>query len=423
MVMLIDLSGYKDKTICVALSGGSDSIALTHYLYVNQGKYSYSLSAVNCEHGIRGKESVADSLFVRDFCLRYGIPLFFFQEDCPAKAKREHISLETAARLFRYECFSSLLKEGKADFIATAHHADDNAETILFRLCRGTSLSGLKGIAEREGFIRPFLNVTKGEILAYIERNHLSYVEDKTNADKDVTRNALRLNVLPELERIIPGAAKNIVNLSLTAREDDEFLYSLSEKLIAEKNGDFFISFAEKPLFTRATLLCLKRLGVTKDYTSEHLASVFALQTAENGSRICLPKNVEAIKEYDKICLYERKSRPNGEIPFSLGETEIGGRKIFVDKSGEGLKFDIKKLPAGCVFRFRKEGDFFKKFKGGRKKLKEYLNDKKIPLKDRDFIPLLAKGSEIFCVTGVEISDKIKTDGESDVYYIHMKKE
>ena len=136
---MMDLSGFSGKRICAAVSGGADSMALLHMLKAREDKDGFFLSAVNCEHGIRGADSLGDTRFVAEICALWGVPLFTFSADCPAEAKEKKLSLETAAREFRYRSFQSLLDEGKTDFVATAHHSDDNAETILFRLCRGTS--------------------------------------------------------------------------------------------------------------------------------------------------------------------------------------------------------------------------------------------------------------------------------------------
>lgn len=400
-------------------------MALVHYLNARSALAGYSLSAVNCEHGIRGEESVKDSEFVFNLCKELGIPLYRFSADCPKLARAEKISVETAARKFRYECFEKLLKEGKADVIATAHHADDNAETVLFNLCRGSALSGLKGIADREGFIRPFISVSRDEIDEYIKENGLGFVEDSTNAEEDATRNIIRHRVMPVLKERVPGAVKNISRFSSLAKEDDELLYSYAEKTIEFNGGSAYIDVsAPKPIFMRAALMAVKKLGIEKDYTYEHLLSVYALARNETGAKVSLPKGIYAIREYEKICLYKEEKKPLLNLPFALGETVLGGKKIIAAASlpdieeavgGEKVKilrFNPAALPADCVFRFRRNGDVFEKFGGVRKNLSDFFCEKKIPLKERDFLPLVASGSEILAVCGVEISEKIKcTDG------------
>ena len=291
-----NLRELQGKKVCVATSGGMDSTALLHYLKSQEERYGYVLSAVHCEHGIRGKKSIADMQFVKKLCLQWSIPLYIFQENCVERAKREKTSLETAARNFRYESFNKLRQEGKADYIATAHHAKDEAETVLFRLSRGTSLSGAAGMrAEREGFLRPFLDWSKERIYEYVKEYKLPYRVDKSNNDTDYTRNALRLNVLPALEKAVAGATENIARFARLAAEDDEYLYRQSEKLISQENGVERVAFSqEKPLFKRACLIVMKRLGIEKDYTGARLESLYKLQESERGARVDLPCGVLA---------------------------------------------------------------------------------------------------------------------------------
>ena len=192
------LTGFAGKKICVAVSGGVDSVSLLHWLKERATTYGYTLCAVHCEHGIRGEDSLRDARFVREFCDKIGVELYSFSEDCPMRAERDKQSLETAARAFRIECFQRLLTEGKADVIATAHHKNDDAETVLFRLLRGTSLTGVGGISADNGkIIRPFLSWTRVEIEDYAKKNNLDFCVDCTNLELDATRNKLRLQALP----------------------------------------------------------------------------------------------------------------------------------------------------------------------------------------------------------------------------------
>lgn len=418
-------------------------MALLHKLKASASACGFSLSAVNCEHGIRGEDSLADTLFVKETCERWGVPLYMFSADCPAEAAREKISLETAARNFRYRSFDSLLKENKADFIATAHHLGDEAETVLFRLCRGTSLSGAKGMeAEREGYIRPFLGLSKSEILDYVWKNGVPFREDATNAEREITRNRLRMDVLPELEAAVPGAAGNLARFAKIAAEDDELLYELSEPLIERRApgtaGDtgFRLLFSDKaPLFRRACLAVLKELGVERDYTFLHLDGVFRLQNLQTGSRLSLPGGLEAERVYDRIVFYRKAANalPFEAISFREGTFEAGRYEIIVsaramEDGKEGTKIlslDGDRLPADAVFRTRRSGDSFEKFGGGRKTLKKYLTDKKVPQAVREELPVLAEsaGSEVFAVCGVEISDKVKLTADTRrPFYIKIQR-
>lgn len=438
---MMDFEKFRGKSICVALSGGADSVSLLHYLKARSSTCGFFLSAVNCEHGIRGADSLADTRFCVELCARWQIPLVCFSEDCIALARLERKSLETAAREFRYRCFERLLSEGKCDLIALAHHKDDCAETVLFRLCRGSALTGAAGMKELSGsYVRPFLDKTKEEILSYAKENGLVYCEDQTNFERSATRNILRLDVLPKLNEAVPGASENLFRFALRAGEDDEFLYRLSKPLVVRENpkfigdsGLFIKPSEEKPLFFRACLLILKELGLIKDYTEAHLSSVFSLQALQVGARVQLPKGIVATKTYEGIRFVFQKEKEEKiwSCPFAVGRFDGGRYEITVSKTEilegeEGLRvlrFDREKLPLDCVFRTRAEGDRFKKFGGGEKSLKKYFIDEKIPSYLRGELPVLAIGREILLVAGVEISEKIKvTEATKKVLFIGLKR-
>lgn len=429
------------KRICVAVSGGADSVALLHYLKAQSSHYGFSLSAVHCQHGIRGQASLDDKAFVIKLCNEWNIPLFLFDEDCLLRAKDKKESLETTARNFRRESFISLIKEKKADYIATAHHLGDEAETVLLHLARGAGLSGARGIQpQSEFYIRPFLAWSKEQILAYIGEHGLSYRTDESNFCLDATRNKIRLQVLPLLEEIIPSATENIAKFAQKALEDDTFLYALSDKLITRQGDAYLLSFHdEKPLFYRATLTILKSLGLTQDYTTKHLESAYALQYLERGAKAHLPKNIR-LEKTEKGILFtiqteELTVTPNlAKKPFTLDGFD-GGRyavkiETFAEKETANgwrvLRFDKDKLPKDAVFRFRKDGDEIEKFGGGTKSLKKFFNERKIPVKERSYLPLIASSEtgEVYAVCGVEIADKIKTTEDTkSVLYIVLQKE
>lgn len=433
------LKKYQGKKICVAVSGGKDSVALLHYLSALKAECGYTLSAVHCEHGIRGQESLDDMRFVERLCKEWNIPLYTFQEDCPARAKREKESIETAARNFRYECFSSLVREGKAHAIATAHHKNDEAETVLFRLARGTSLGGMSAMKEESGYLlRPFLSWTREDIAAYIQEKGLAYREDKTNLALDATRNKIRLEILPKLEESIPGATQNIARFASLAGEDDELLCELARELLEQREEAFFIRFCDKkPLFTRAVLISLKALGLNKDYTAAHLDGVFSLQQLKKGATLDLPKNIRAEKKGDGVYLYYKQEEiypPLGEEkPFALDGFDGGRYEVILSNepptdSKEGwkiLRFDRAKLPKNAVFRFRREGDKIKAFGGNTKTLKKLFNEREVPVQERGCLPLIAdwKTGEVYAVCGVEISSQIKVDESTQqVLYIAIQK-
>ena len=434
---MMELKDFFGKRICVAISGGVDSVSLLHYLKGRETECGYTLCAVHCEHGIRGEESLAGARFVEEICIQQGVTLYRFSEDCPARAKRDKQSLETAARNFRKEAFDRLLLEGKTDFIATAHHKNDDAETVLFRLMRGTSLTGVGGMVEVNGqIIRPFLSWTRAEIEAYAKESGLAYCEDCTNFELDATRNKLRLNVLPLMEEAVPGTVENLVRFSQLALEDDGLLYEYAKALLTETEEDIMVAFCEKkPLFRRACLLALKALGVERDYTALHLEKAYALQGLERGARLSFPKGVVAEKMEAGVRFYiPREESFIEKSPmqaftqkgFDGGryEVKVSLEPIEVDKEWRVLQVDGEKIPAAAVYRFREEGDFIQRFGGGKKTLKKILNEEKTPVAEREYLPLIAEESgEVYVVCGVEISEKVKVTADTKKpLYISIRK-
>ncbi len=438
----MELKKFSGKKIGVAISGGADSVALLHYLKSRENECGYTLFAVHCEHGIRGAESIADMRFVQEYCQNLGVKLGIFTQDCPKRAEKEKISLETAARLFRRECFSTLIEEKKVDYIATAHHQNDEAETVLFRIARGASLTGASGMKEVDGWLlRPFLSWTKAEILEYVRAHDLAFCTDSTNADVAFTRNRLRAEILPALESAVCGATENIARFAERAAEDDGLLYEYAREILSVVDGEngreYVVQCNEKkPLFHRACLLAIKGLGIEKDYTSAHLDGVYALQKSERGARYDLPKGIEAIKAKTGILFRAKKPVCASEkfLPkkFDLGGFDGGRYEVIFSKtpieSADGgwrvLRVDGDKIPPSSVFRFRQEGDFISRFGGGTKTLKKFFNEEKTPVVERAYLPLIAEpNGEVYAVCGVEISEKVKVDDNTkEILYIAVKR-
>lgn len=433
---MVDFEKYKGKKLCVAVSGGVDSMCLLHFTSTLRERYGFTLVACTCEHGIRGKSSKKDAELVQAYAKELNVPCYTFFENCIARAKRTKESLELTARNFRRESFDTLISEGKADYVLTAHHLEDEAETVLFRLARGT-LSGVKGIEEETGvFVRPFLDKTKNELYRYAKEHHVPYREDKTNFKTDATRNVIRRYVLKYLEKAVNGASENIKSFAEDNRTDDEFLYRLSDELIEMKDKTtsadtgFRVHVSnEKPLFTRACLTVLKKLGIEKDYTKKHLGGLYELAKKQTGKEISLPKGITAKRQYDEIAFFkEREIEPIGTFPVKDGETKIGVYNVLISKSfsKDSLQFDLDKLPDTAVIRLKEQGDFIRKFGGGSKPLKAYLVDKKIPSETRNALPLIADKTshEVYVVCGVDISSTVKTDEKTkEIRYVKTEGE
>ena len=446
-MQLFPLAPYGGLSLAVALSGGRDSVALLHYLHVHTEEAHISLSALTCDHGIRAS-AASDVAFVQELCAAWGVPLTVFCADVPARARASGRNLEEEGRLFRRECYQRVL-QGGADAVLTAHHRDDYAETVLFRLARGTSLKGLNVFPAQEGLLRPLLGVTRARIDEYIKENALPFVEDETNADLAFARNRLRHETLPSLEAAVPGAKENLVRFAERAVRDDGFLQQLAAREVRGEGGERRVAAAlPEALFSRACLLAMGELGVARDYTESNLKELKKLAAAQGGRRTPLPAGLTAFREGGDLVFVrgvrgaEEAGAENAEargLPFFLGRREAFGGVLEagegepVPKSGpaqEGgsaqesglpqarsgppgakgrvLLIDLDEVPKGAVWRTRREEDTFLACNGHKKTLKKFLTDRKIPARVGRALPVLAVGSEVLCIAGVEIGDRLK---------------
>ena len=391
-------------------------MALINFIYTHMHEFGITLSALNCDHQMRGETSARDSAFVEKWCAERGIPLLQFVWNF------DGIKSEQAARLWRRECYRTALERG-ADLVATAHHMNDNAETVLFNLARGSSVAGLAGISDGESIIHPMISCTRLQIDAYIAENNIPFVEDETNSTDGYTRNKIRHKVIPELEEAVPGAVGNIYRLSRLAAEDEKYFSDVieSRKIFTITPFGAEICLCESVIFKRAAVKAIKYFN-RKDYTAEHLQSLYFLAKGEKNKKFEF-LGLTAYSGEGKIVITEEREE-NAEIPFAsfAGNNFCGQRLVISDRAerdGKVLKFDRDAIPGNAVIRFKRDGDKFKKFGGGTKSLGDYFTDKKIPLWVRGRIPLIAEGSEVLAVCGVEISDKIKVgENTKDTAYM-----
>lgn len=404
-MMKIDAENYAGKRVCVALSGGMDSVCLLSLL--RESLPADLLSAIHVEHGIRGESSLRDMRFCIRLCEDWGIPLTVVRADVPARARLEKRGIEETARAVRYEAFERLLSEGKADVVATAHHREDEAETLLFRLARGTSLAGMRGIGEREGIVRPLLRCSREEIASYVKERGLPHVEDPTNADERYTRNYIRAKVLPAFRGICGNAEEHLLRFAALCREDDAYLGALAAEKVKIRGGEGRVpADLPGPLFFRACMLCTEG---GRDLTAAALSEIERLKSLQSGRRVSLPHGYEAAREGEEIVFYRREEYP--ESPF---EGAGSYRGFTVSSGGErGMRVDLDRFPQGCTVRTRREGDFLIPFGGRRKTLKKFFTDRKIPARVGWGIPLIAQGSEILVAVGVEISDRVRISSET----------
>lgn len=418
----------KNKKVAVAVSGGSDSVALLDMLVRASEKNGIKLSVINIDHGIR-EESKEDSAFVKRLAESYGLPFYGYTVDSPAYAKQNKLSEETAARILRYKVFDEF---SDSEVIALAHHMSDQAESILMHILRGSGAKGAVGMKEVNGkYVRPLLDTSKEEIESYVESNGLKFVVDKTNFQNDKTRNFLRNVVFPELKKVNPRVVENICRFGKNIEGDQIALDGLADEQEMEY-GDGYVKIDDKTaekgfaVFSRCAFRAASYLGVNADVESKHLYDIYGLVGKESGSSIDLPYGLKVFRDYDGITFLRgaEQTVSDGEVAFDGESLVFDGSLVELSLSLEenGLYFDADKLPDGCVVRHRRRGDLFCKFGGGTKKLKDFLIDKKIPSRERDSLIVVAKDEEVFIVCGVEISQKIKVDKNSkNIYSITIK--
>ena len=419
------------EIIGVAVSGGSDSMCLLDFLNEHKQKFEIDIVAIHLDHGIR-PTSQEDAIFVANFCKEKGIRLMKTRVDVPKYAKEKSINLEQAARECRYNYFEAILNKGIVDKIALAHHMSDQAETILMHILRGSGLNGATGMNYVRGnYIRPMLNTEKFEILSYINEHYIEYVTDETNIDSSYSRNYIRNEIMPLIRDKFPNAERAICAFGKNCKEDSDFIHSqISMDLIIQESNSIKIPLNyfvyENSIINRVIFKCLERIGVRSDFERKHIELIKELANMGlNGSKIDLPNQVIASKEYEYLTLSIKVINASvGEKPFKAGRFMFNNFGMVSVKKTTNFDItqckhiiDAKKLPKGCVWRYRKDGDIFEKFGGGKKKLKSYLIDQKIPSRLRDSIPVLAHGNEVLVIADLEISNKVKIDENTKIAY------
>ncbi len=426
--MKLDLNSLirKGETIAVACSGGSDSMALLHYMQSKKDECGIKIICINVEHGIRGESSISDSAFVARYCNENSVPFFPFSVNSIENAEKKGLSVEESARSLRYQVFFDCVKNGLCDKVATAHHRRDNAESVLINLLRGSGIKGVSGIEENfeNRIIRPFLRVSKQEIEEYIRENDVPFVTDESNFSSDYTRNFLRLKIFPLIKEIFPEAEKNIERFSVIAKEENDFLNECAKNFLTVTSDCAAINIsAPKAAFKRAAIFAMKALGIEKDWEKTHIDDAYSLVFMKNGSSINLPKGIVAIKEYDNVVFYAKTSQEIAPFAFCEGERNFFDKTLCVLKTDiplnpkSGLFVDKDKIPKDAVIRQKKDGDKFTKFGGGTKKLNDYLTDLKIPLKDRPKLAVIAKDDVVYAIFGVAVSELSKIDQSTQVVY------
>lgn len=392
-----DMVAPGDTVIC-AVSGGADSVALLFALYLLKEKLEITLEAAHFNHHLRGEESDRDEAFVRKLCDRYDIPLHLGGGEVTAGKK----GLEAAARDARYGFLRTL--NGK---IATAHTADDNAETVLMRLIRGTGLKGLGGIMPvQDRIIRPMLTVTRQEVEDFLQEWCLSHIEDSSNGSDAFLRNRIRHHVMPFLRNENPKIALNLSNMALRLRQEEQFLTLLTDSTALPAVE----SLRNMPKAQRSRHLSafLERSGVKEPEESHiHLAESLVFSDRPS-ARAFFPNGVVISRNYDTLEAISRQEALEETVIPCPGETDIPGYRVICREAESVIQSEdtFTVAPEGkLVVRSRKSGDQLR-LPGGTKSLKKLFIDRKIPAAQREKIPVLCDDLGILGVYSIGVNQE-----------------
>ena len=394
----------KGDRVLIGVSGGADSIALLEFFVSVKEKYDLDICVAHIEHGIRGEDSVNDAEFVKNYCKKLGVNFYLKASDAPNLAKKAKMGVEEYSRMARYDFFNTI----ECDKIATAHNLTDNIETLLFRLARGTGLKGACSIpAVRGKIIRPFIEVSSGEIRKWCNDNNIPYRVDCTNSDSAYSRNLIRLEILPLFEKLNANYQDNIENFISDVNEDyafiDDYVKSIYPKIV--KNNEI-----DLPKLNELDLSIKKRILIMffdeNGYSLNriHLQSVIDITLKSGKSQI--KENVFAISAKGKI----RLAKFNDLNKKDEFVTKILNIDEFKDKNID-FYCDCDKIVGNIIIRAKQAGDRIKP--AGRnvsKTLKKLLNESAYPIEKRDKKIVVCDDLGIVGVIGLCADERVKVD-------------
>ncbi|HKK20473.1 MAG TPA: tRNA lysidine(34) synthetase TilS [candidate division Zixibacteria bacterium] len=421
--------------VLVALSGGPDSVALLHLLTKLRNEYELSLSAVYINHQIRKRAAAQEEKFCAELCRNFKVGFYLESMDIPELAKKQKKGIEETARDYRYEIFDRLAAEHSFDKIALGHHADDQAETVLFRILRGTGLTGLGGMPIKRGkIIRPLLRLRRSAILAYLAHHKLEFCTDQSNAGVDFARNYIRNRLLPEIRKNLnPSTESALLNLAATARIENDYLHGVTMRKFrrlasATPGGKLKLALEEvvkQPAWLRLRLLRHCLLTASLDHTPPDLSSVRRLEELVLGGKkgLSLPGKIQAVVENGQLIIVRRGKRrfekklmpgqttdlPSAGLIFSIKILHYTDR---IGKQRRSLKvsLDNSSIYPPLIVRNIRSGDRFSPLgMRGTKKVGDYLTDRKVDRFLRDEIPVVCDTKGIVWLVGYEIADRVKT--------------
>lgn len=420
---LVGCGVHENDAVVVGLSGGPDSVSLLAALLdaAARGRLK-TVFACHVHHGIRGAAADDDERFCRSLCDKLCVPLAVARVDAPNEAKKQGVSLETAARELRYAALENARIAFGAEWIAVAHHRLDQAETVLMHLMRGAGLNGLIGMRNVNGrIIRPLLGVSKAEITAFLTENGIDFCTDETNSEPAAARNRVRNELLPLMETLRPGAIGSIADCAKRLSDDADYLDGEAEKaFLAAKLANGYAADKllplPRPLLARALMKILAVEHVL-DGSAADVDRLIRLLSAASNTEIELRGGRLAGISQGVLSIRPAKERQSFCVPFlASGETRFPGGRFVAERVARAALpakpneayLDLDRLPAALAVRTRCGGDrFYPLGSRGERLLSDCFTDRKLPKKARD-IPLLADGGRILWTPGYTISELAK---------------
>lgn len=424
--MNININALEGKKLLCAVSGGADSMCMLHLLRA----CGIELGVAHYEHGIRGEESLRDAKFVERYCRRNKIPFFIAHGNVPAYARTRGIGLEEAARELRYSFLERTRQEQGYDLIATAHNADDNAETLLMNLIRGSGARGLSGIPMQRGnIVRPMLKVSREEIEDYVRYKKIAHVEDSSNQSDDYTRNLIRHQIMPVAKRINPRFTEAAARTAELMRRDEEALSIFAGAFAAVnlQNGALSLkTLAVTPPAVAARMLRQLMPGLSM----KHVDSILTFARGEGYGLMNLPGHI-IIRDQGRLYLRQPALIPLSDRPLRPGEC------IFLSECGLNVSCEIcqyggevndlfttsylkyENISSELIIGGRRDGDKIRPAgRGCSKTLKSLFMENKIPVQLRDSCPVIRDGQGILLVRGLAMDERAKPRKGDKVFKI-----
>ena len=411
----------KGSVVTVALSGGADSVALLYALNRLKDRLGITVKAAHLNHLIRGDEAFRDEEFVKNLCSSLDIPLICEEIDVPKLAKKQNLSLETAAREIRYEFLNRVCEGG---LIATAHTASDNLETLLLNLARGSAIGGLCGIPiKRDNIIRPIISVTREEIEKYCCVNNLSFVTDSTNLSDDYTRNKLRHSIVPVLRELNPKIEKTVLKTSRSVTEISNMIKSSAENYIKENFADNKLDVSKlkelnSEIAKRVIIEFVKICDSEISLEACHIESIY---------KICLKCGKTGIPK-NKYC-----QNKNGYLFIGSNDENIKKTKFSVEitKISENVNnlllnnsLACDKIVGKLVLRTRQSGDSIRLAnRGCTKKLTKLYNEFSVPVYLRDTLPVISDDLGVVWIHGIGVAERCAVSKKTNSAYVIGVKE